>query len=144
MNLEQRIKYLERKLALKKAYETVSVSFGRGNKLSEEIRKEVTESVKQFCEAMANKIDKTEQSTAAISKTLDTPKEIQETPIKLNEPIIATLMTTDSLSQEMKKKISSMTEVKVMSLNDTHASVVTNDKFHYRLNVPKADIELIK
>lgn len=153
MNLEQRIKELEKKLALKKAYDTVKVSFGRGNSIPDEVKKEVEESIKTFCEMMSERIDREEaeakQTTSnkqkvqkAVSNNLKDVRESAEK-VQNEKPLTATLMTTDSLSQEMKQLVSSMTEVQIVGLNETHASIkVETKKGLKRAAVPKEDLQI--
>ncbi len=154
MTLEEKIKELNTKLALKKAYSLVDISFKKDEfEIPEEVKEEVIKNIETFCEAMAERIDK-----EALSDPTSHQKSVQtevKTSSNLNEvvksnqnaqkeqPLKATLMTTDSLTREMKQLISSMTEVEITGLNPTHAVIqVKTKKGLKRISVPKEDLEI--
>lgn len=57
MSIEDKIKELEQQLELKKAWMSVSISFGRGNKISEELKQQITEQIEEFCYAKAEGLE---------------------------------------------------------------------------------------
>lgn len=146
MNLEDRIKELQKKLDLKKAYENVQISF-KNNKFPKEVTKEVEESVKTFCEMMSEKIDKNHEEPSPVqeSKTTSKLSEVKKSneEAQKKEPLKATLMTTDNLPLEMRKLITSMSEVQVVNMNDEKASIQFETKQGIkRTAVPVEDLQV--
>jgi hypothetical protein len=63
MSIDDQIKGLERELERKKALLSVEVSFGRGNKFSEDIKSEISEKIKEFCMQLATQSETPESSS---------------------------------------------------------------------------------
>lgn len=49
MKTEDKAKAIEKALELKRAFLDVKVSFGKGNKYSEDVKKQVSEAIREFC-----------------------------------------------------------------------------------------------
>lgn len=57
MSIEAKIKELETQLEVKKAWLAVNVSFGRGNKISDEIKEAIVEQIMEYCHGRAENLE---------------------------------------------------------------------------------------
>lgn len=161
-DLEQQIKELERKLALKKAYLSVDIKLPKGT--PDELRLEIEQAVKSFCSNQANDVPQNSQANgssfvgspfndmeiaalkelaaAVTGQKSATPQSAQAAAIPKKpdaaKPLMAILMTTDSIPAERRKLIASNERVQVVSYNDQEVC------FMYQKNrfvVPIEDVE---
>lgn len=167
MDLEQRIKKLEDQLALKRAYLNVIVDFNEGVKVSKTIKTKIAKVIKEFCTSMAENIENGTQTVEpapaltdedvqvlkqiadkVLGKLKPAPQELREAVKKVRDkskkkvapkPKMATLLTRDSLSKDLKSKIDSEEVLKVVKHDDKQASVISKEG--YRFVVPMDDIE---
>lgn len=163
------IEQLEHELNLKKAYASVQVSFGKSNRFPKEIKEEVEAKVKEVClklasgEEVGQKTGQFNGQEVSVLKDLvksilgkagspDAPAQPKAREFKSiedvakaaqegNEPLIATLMTTDSIPADRRKLIDSNEQVQILKLNDKEA-VIKKLKSNERFVVPVEDIEL--
>lgn len=158
-DLETQIKELERKLALKKAYLSVEIKLPKG--VSEDIRLEIEQAVKEFCMKRSEgapdanggsfvgspfsdiEIAALKELAAAVtgqkgaSSQAQAPSDLPKKPDP-KKPLMAILMTTDNIPQERRKLIASNEKVQVVSYNDQEVC------FMYQKNrfvVPIEDVE---
>lgn len=158
MDLEQRIKELERQLFLKKAYQSVNISFSKGNNIPKEVKDEVKDAIKIFCEHMATKLDQVEEEKPKATQIAKKANP-RNKPTTLNEviesaknvqgeaPLRALLMTTDNLSKDQKQLVTSNSEVVVTGFSPEGDRVLINFESKEgikRAAIPKEDIQLIE
>lgn len=72
MKLDDKIKELEKKLAIKQAYLNASISFPKGKNIPADVKKIVTDKIRAACAALAE-----EQEIEGSSSNLFTPEEVQ-------------------------------------------------------------------
>lgn len=164
MDIAQRIKELEKKLAIQKAYLDARVSF------SDDIKKSLDESelnliatkIKEFCLVQsegavqeAETIEKTSDFTADEIKVLKMVAEAAlvtsskpasavakavETPAAPPQaPKTAILMSLESIPVDRRKFANSNERVRIVNMNDTEAVIMT--KTDHRFVVPIEDLE---
>lgn len=160
MSLEQHIKDLERKLALKKAYLGAEIKLPKGT--AEDVRIEVEAALKDYAARLASSEENISQPVntttsqftdnevnilkslvnAAMEKAgMKAPtvakSNVPEAP-KKDEPLTAVLLTTENIPAERRKEINSSETVLVKSYNDKEACIIFNNK---RFVVPVDDLQ---
>ena len=152
-SLEDRIKDLERQLALKQAYLNVSFSFPKNSKIPEDVRSEVTAELKSICAGLAEGKEQTVaelnpntssyltseeistlKSLAEVAKGRLTPAASRPQPIDPPKKVVdsgvdgvkkARLLTLENLNVNVRSKIEPMEEVWVKSSNGEMATIAT-------------------
>lgn len=169
MDLTDKIKQLEAQLELQKAYSSISVGFGKGNKFPEEVKNKIRAEITAFCAKLAAGINPEEESEtsnidsvfseeevealkmlahAAISRSGaprsksggSTIKEVAKAQ-RGEQPLMAALVTTDSVRREQRSKVSSNTPYQVIKMNDNEVVLKTDTGM--TVLVPKEDIEIV-
>lgn len=68
MQLEEKIRELERKLALKNGYLQVVIKFPKGNKIPSDVKEEISTKIKDYCLQIANDNEHIENFTSVFSE----------------------------------------------------------------------------
>lgn len=164
MSVKDNIAAMERQLALTKAYMSVSVSFGKGNRFPEDVKKEVLESVTAFCEASAEmngdlcKTEKnqfTEEEVGLIRKILESLENktknqevksrppynqsntfTQELESKSNNSPAkkAILLSLETLDPKMRQRVAPNSTVLVLKVDDKNEKALVSVPDKERLN----------
>lgn len=168
MDLSDKIKELERQLELQKAYSSVQVSFGRGNKFSDEIKDKITKEIQDQCANLAKGIESPDsgpvkaslagfsdaevealkmlaQAALSRSKTSKQPKSLTEAAAvakSKEEPLMVTVLTTENVPRELRTHVSSSTDYLVVKMDDEN--VVIRTPKHKTILLPKQDVEIVK
>lgn len=165
--MNTKIAELERQLELKKAFLSARVSFGKGNKFSEETKKQVTDFVQALCvkAAETNEPDATptfsEQEVTVlkqmVAKIVAKAADTQPTPVNtVPQPTVVTLphkvapapknmaqiMLLDNVDVAVRNKVSSESVVKVIGkVNEATAFVETGDGFRFHIPIEDLDFD---
>lgn len=164
MSIEAKIQELQLQLEIKKAWLAVSVSFGRGNKISDEIKEAITEEIEQFCLKRAEGLESqnTDVSSTFSKKELEvlknlaqtaltrkpkTSSEIKETPKPQtntnptpNSPLMVEILRTDNISYPESKELQPGDQVQVVGFKQEYAIIRT--KTGKQFGVLKEDLGL--
>jgi hypothetical protein len=161
--LEERIKGLERELALKQAYLSVQFSFPKGSKLPDDVKEQVTEELKKACAQLAD--DKgvvvnhssassefSEDEVSVLKQVVEAAKSkmsavkppkmqgtVETAPKTDAIPRNAILLTNDNIPANIRMKIGSNEAVFVKESSDGTSFVVTRDGMGFR--VPTEDLD---
>lgn len=161
--LEDRIKELQRQLALKEAYLSVSFSFPKGNKIPNEIKEQVTLSLKEKATQLASEEEEiTKPNTSEFSdievevlkqladqvlkrpkrevQKVDPPSVTPETPYKASSKApqkFATVVSLKGIPKEFKPKVGveSRVRIKKLDLKERKAIVVDDKGFAFPILV---------
>lgn len=167
MSIEQRIKDLERLLALKNAYQSATITFPKGIKLPDDVREEVVNKIKEYTLAMAegqeavpaaptasSPFSETEITAlkglaeAVLSKakpqtTVNGTNQIKPASPQTIESITqyATVLTTDSVEKSMRSKVASEDKVLVVKKDEQYAIVRTTAGAQFRILLEDLEIQ---
>ena len=166
--LTEKIKDLERQLALKQAYLSVQFSFPKGNKLPDDVRSQVIQELKNACAQLAEDEVPVGQSDAFLHLTQEEIKTLKDlasvaksrlsktsTPAPANNVPVkhqvqeeyesvkeAILLTLENVPQSAKIKMGSNEKVFVKSQKDGTAFIVTQSGIGIRVPVEDLDFNL--
>lgn len=162
--LEEQIKDLEERLEFKKALMSVVVSFGKGNKFSEEVKLKISTAIKGFCESLlddkeAQVIEKEglspqeitilKQIAAKVLAKAEAPavaqEPVKEKPAQAKSEVRATVMLLDNVDPSVRKKLSPLSIVRVVGkMNAETALVETEEGFRFHVPIDDLDFEINK
>lgn len=168
MGLQEQIQELEKRLALKKAYLSVKISFGKGNKIPQEIRDIVTNKIQEVCTKFANDEEfecennpevEFSNEERAVLKELSSrvlQKQQKSEPIKAkpvvekaapavsevfdSSPKKGILVVLDNIDPTVRNKIAPQSEVRVVGSNNEMYFV--ESRTGIRFWIPKDDLEI--
>lgn len=161
MSLEDQIKALELKLAIKNAYLNAQVVFPKNFKVSDEVKDIVVSKLREYCVGMADESeavpapsqvsnrDTLSAEEITVLKTL-AAKVLQKTTTANNvvqmpeQPVqethkAALVLTTENVERSLRSKISSNDKVEVLKNDEKYALVMT--KLGNRVRIPLEDLD---
>jgi hypothetical protein len=167
MDLQQKIKDLERKLSLKQAFQNVTVSFPKNLKIPNDVKEEVIAKIKELASALAEGQEQETSSSISTSVFSETeitalkgladavlskasnPKASSQTIPVIKAPDItapplpkgefATILITDNIERTLRSRISSEETVEVVKKDNEYAIAMTSKGIRFR--IPLEDLE---
>jgi hypothetical protein len=107
MALEDKIAELQRELALKNAFLTVTFSFGKSGKFPQEVQDQITKELREYCTKRAEKLDTIPEQAEVLSKEdVEILKQLSETIKKKSQsPTVAKTATVQPTGPKVSDKV---------------------------------------